>query len=72
MSPSLSSTDLALIDSPAAWRRLGLSLLAVTLGSSTMYVASVALPFVQADFGVDRADATATACACRWPSAAWG
>jgi MFS family permease len=58
VSPSLSSTDPALIDSPAAWRRLGLSLLAVTLGSSTMYVASVALPFVQADFGVDRADAS--------------
>jgi MFS family permease len=47
-----------LIDSPyAAWRLL-ITLCLVTLGSSCMYVVAVVLPPVQAEFGVDRANAS--------------
>lgn len=45
-------------DSPYAWLRLGVTLLIMTVGSSGMYVISVVLPAVQADFGVARADAS--------------
>jgi len=38
--------------------RLGLTLLIMTVGSSGMYVVSVMLPAVQAEFGVARADAS--------------
>ncbi|MFD0667383.1 MFS transporter [Ramlibacter sp. MAHUQ-53] len=49
--------DPALIDSRyAAWRLLA-TLGLVTLGNSGMYVVSVVLPAVQAEFGVGRADA---------------
>jgi MFS family permease len=47
-----------LIDSPYAWRRLVVTLLLMTMGSSGMYVIAVALPTVQAEFGTDRADAS--------------
>lgn len=45
-------------DSAYAWRRLAASLALMTIGSSGMYVIAVVLPAVQADFGVDRADAS--------------
>ncbi len=46
------------IDSPqAAWRLLT-TLLLMLLGNSGMYVVSVVLPAVQAEFGVSRADAS--------------
>ncbi|MBT9511769.1 MAG: MFS transporter [Acidovorax sp.] len=48
----------SLIDSPqAAWRLLT-TLCLVVLGNSSMYVVSVVLPAVQAEFGVGRADAS--------------
>jgi MFS family permease len=45
-------------DSRYAWLRLGVALVLMTLGSSAMYVVSVVLPAVQAEFGVARADAS--------------
>ena len=45
-------------DSRYAWRRLGVSLALMTIGSSGMYVVAVLLPPVQAEFGVARADAS--------------
>jgi MFS family permease len=45
-------------DSRYAWTRLAVTLLAMTLGSSAMYVVSVVLPAAQAEFGVARADAS--------------
>jgi MFS family permease len=45
-------------DSRYAWMRLAVALLAMTLGSSAMYVVSVVLPAAQAEFGVARADAS--------------
>ncbi len=54
MSPSSDS----LIDSPAAWWRLVATLAMATLGGVGMWSVVVALPAVQADFGVDRAAAS--------------
>ena len=45
-------------DSRYAWTRLVLTLALMTIGSSGMYVVSVVLPAVQAEFGVARADAS--------------
>ena len=45
-------------DSRQAWLRLGATLLLMTIGSAGMYVVSVTLPAVQADFGVSRAQAS--------------
>ena len=45
-------------DSRYAWTRLGVTLALMTIGSSGMYVVSVVLPAVQAEFGVARADAS--------------
>jgi MFS family permease len=45
-------------DSRYAMLRLGVTLLLMTIGSSGMYIVSVTLPTVQADFGVARADAS--------------
>ena len=47
-----------LADSRYAWTRLGATLLLMTIGSAAMYVVSVVLPTVQAEFGVARADAS--------------
>ena len=55
MPPIAASNDL--IDSPYAGRRLIVTLLLLTLGSSSMYVVSVVLPAVQQEFSVSRADA---------------
>ena len=45
-------------DSRYAWTRLVVTLVLMTIGSSAMYVVSVVLPAVQAEFGVARADAS--------------
>jgi MFS family permease len=45
-------------DSRYAWTRLGVILALMTIGSSAMYIVSVVLPAVQAEFGVARADAS--------------
>jgi MFS family permease len=45
-------------DSRYAWRRLGLVLALMTIGSGAMYVIAVVLPAVQAEFGIARADAS--------------
>jgi MFS family permease len=45
------------IDSPVALRRLLATLMIIALGNGAMYVVSVVLPAVQAEFGVSRAGA---------------
>jgi MFS family permease len=45
-------------DSRRAWGRLLVVLVLMTIGSGAMYVVSVVLPAVQAEFGVARADAS--------------
>ena len=45
-------------DSRYAWTRLALTLALMTVGSGVMYIVSVVLPAVQAEFGVARADAS--------------
>ncbi len=45
-------------DSPYAWARLVVSVLLTTMGSSGMFIVSVALPQVQAEFGVTRSEAS--------------
>ena len=45
-------------DSRHAWWRLFATLLLMTIGSAGMYVVSVMLPAVQAEFGVSRAEAS--------------
>ncbi len=45
-------------DSRYAWTRLALTLALMTVGSGVMYIVSVVLPTVQAEFGVARADAS--------------
>ncbi len=47
-----------LADSRYAWLRLACALALMTIGSSAMYVVSVVLPAVQAEFGVSRSDAS--------------
>lgn len=47
----------SLIDSPQAFQRLLVTLGLVVLGNSSMYVVSVVLPAVQAEFGIGRASA---------------
>ncbi len=45
-------------DSAAAWWRLACALALMTVGSCGMYVVAVVLPAVQAEFGIDRAEAS--------------
>jgi MFS family permease len=45
------------VDTPYAWRRLGVALAISTVGGVGMWSVVVALPAIQADFGVDRAAA---------------
>jgi MFS family permease len=45
-----------MIDSPYAWRRLAISVSISTLGGIGMWALAVAMPAVQADLGVSRAD----------------
>ena len=46
------------VDSRYAMWRLFVTLLIMTVGSAGMYVVSVVLPAMQADFGIARADAS--------------
>ena len=54
----LRDRQLSEVDSPAAWRRLGFAVAVGAIGSVGMWSMPVALPFVQADFGIARADAS--------------
>ncbi len=54
----LAAAPLAQPDSRQAWWRLFATLLLMTIGSAGMYVVSVTLPAVQADFGITRAQAS--------------
>lgn len=51
-------TDAGILDSRISWGRLGLSLLISLIGNVGMWAIIVILPAVQAEFGVDRADAS--------------
>jgi MFS family permease len=53
----LHDRQLGEVDSPAAWWRLGFAVVVGTIGSVGMWTVPVALPLVQADFGITRADA---------------
>src|SRR6516162_634334 len=55
-SMDLRDRQLSEVDSPAAWRRLGFAVAVSTIGSVGMWSMPVALPFVQADFGITRAE----------------
>ena len=55
---SAPAADVSLIDSRQALQRLLATLGLVVLGNSSMYVVSVVLPAVQAEFGVGRASAS--------------
>jgi hypothetical protein len=48
----------ALHDSRYSWTRLGITLLIATIGNVGMWAIVVILPAVQAEFAVDRADAS--------------
>ena len=56
--PANAAIGAAQPDSRQAWWRLAATLLLMTIGSAGMYVVSVMLPAVQADFGVTRAQAS--------------
>ena len=56
-SPSRAPSAVHEADSRYAWWRLAVALALMTIGSSAMYIVSVVLPAVQAEFGVARADA---------------
>ena len=58
ISLNLRDRQLSEVDSPAAWRRLGFAVAVGTIGSVGMWLIPVALPFVQADFGIARAEAS--------------
>ncbi len=51
-------TAIASLDSRASWIRLGISLLVGVVGNVGMWAIILILPAVQAEFGVDRADAS--------------
>ena len=55
---SIATTGSRGVESPYAWLRLTVSLLLMTIGGSGMYSITVVLPRIQADFGIDRADAS--------------
>jgi MFS family permease len=54
----LADTAASVIDSRVAWLRLGVALALSTLGGVGMWSVVVALPAVQAEFGVDRGSAS--------------
>ena len=54
----LRDRQLGEVDSPAAWQRLGFAVAVGIIGSVGMWSIAVALPFVQADFGITRAGAS--------------
>src|SRR5262249_49139366 len=55
-SPGVRLTAMSLIDSAYAWRRLAASVALSTLGGIGMWCLAVALPALQADLGITRAD----------------
>lgn len=52
------TADMSLIDGRFAWMRLAVSVVLATIGGVGMWAVVVVLPQVQAEFGVDRADAS--------------
>jgi len=52
----LHDRQLSEVDTPAAWRRLGFAAAVSTIGSVGVWSMPVALPFVQADLGITRAE----------------
>jgi len=56
--PSGTGTSSSLIDGPYAWFRLAVSIVLATIGSVGMWSVVIVLPFVQSEFGVDRASAS--------------
>ena len=54
----LRNRQLSEVDSPVAWRRLAAAVAVGAIGSAGMWSIPVALPLVQADFGIARADAS--------------
>ena len=58
MTNTSTPADPSVIDSRTAAWRLFVTVLVVMLGNSSMYVVSVVLPAVQAEFGVSRGDAS--------------
>src|SRR5450631_4027692 len=57
-SPAAASGEPDTIDSAKAWLRLGVAVTLSTIGGVGMWSVVVALPAIQADFGVGRADAS--------------
>src|SRR6516162_2749700 len=57
-SMDLRDRQLSEVDSPAAWRRVGCAVAVCTIGSVGTWSMPVALPFVQTDFGITRANAS--------------
>jgi MFS family permease len=57
-SANTQTADASLIDSRYAWTRLAISTLLATIGGVGMWAVVVVLPQVQAEFGVDRANAS--------------
>src|SRR5271154_4859071 len=55
-SPAISAPSVP--ESPYAWLRLAASLAIMTVSGVGMYAAAVALPAIQAEFGVSRSDAS--------------
>ena len=51
-------SDADILDSRHAWARLAISLLIATIGNVGMWAIIVIMPAVQAEFGIDRADAS--------------
>jgi MFS family permease len=58
VSASASSSPAAGVESGYAWFRLAIAMLVSTIGGVGLWSVVVTLPTVQAEFGVDRADAT--------------
>jgi MFS family permease len=58
MNPAIGAHAASDIDGAYAWRRLAISTLLSTLGGVGMWAVVVVLPVVQAEFGVDRGDAS--------------
>ncbi|MEL6234909.1 MAG: MFS transporter, partial [Pseudomonadota bacterium] len=50
--------DARVLDSPYAWRRLGLTLLAGIVGNIGMWSIIVVMPAIEAEFGTDRGAAS--------------
>jgi MFS family permease len=58
MTTAIGAHSASEIDGAYAWRRLAVSTLLSTLGGAGMWAVVVVLPAVQAEFGVDRGDAS--------------